>query len=259
MASPRHSMGRKRPWGSPAPSSSSSWVRRSSAPGVRCIRWSARRISRAIRCSSRSTGWWSRCRGHSGPGIAGTPAVRASRSWRRSLAASVPNQLTGLRLPHAIVIDPGHGGVDPGNPGLYFPGGLVEKDITLSIAKLLRAELMRRGLSARLTRTADTLIDLADRGAFCSNECDLFVSIHVNAMPSGRRQLSDERRRDLLSVRCADRRSEARGQDGERGDPVRDRASRARRPETSASFFATCNPTSISASRPGWRSWCRRT
>ncbi len=103
------------------------------------------------------------------------------------LAASVPNQLTGLRLPHTIVIDPGHGGVDPGNPGLYFPGGLVEKDITLSIGKLLRAELMRRGLSARLTRTADTLIDLADRGAFCSNECDLFVSIHVNAMPSGRR------------------------------------------------------------------------
>jgi N-acetylmuramoyl-L-alanine amidase len=98
------------------------------------------------------------------------------------------NVLTGLRLPHLIVIDPGHGGVDPGNPGLYFPGGLVEKDITLSIGKLLRAELMRRGLGARLTRTTDTLIDLADRGAFCSSECDLFVSIHVNAMPSGRRR-----------------------------------------------------------------------
>ena len=98
------------------------------------------------------------------------------------------NQLTGLRLPHAIVIDPGHGGVDPGNPGLYFPGGLVEKDITLNIGKLLRAELMRRGLSARLTRTTDTLIDLADRGASCSSECDLFVSIHVNAMPPGQRR-----------------------------------------------------------------------
>jgi N-acetylmuramoyl-L-alanine amidase len=108
-----------------------------------------------------------------------------------SPAASVtsPGTLwTGLRLPHTIVIDPGHGGVDPGNPGLYFPGGLVEKDITLSIGKLLRAELMRRGLSARLTRTTDTLIDLADRGASCSNQCDLFVSIHVNAMPPGRRR-----------------------------------------------------------------------
>jgi N-acetylmuramoyl-L-alanine amidase len=98
------------------------------------------------------------------------------------------NQWTGLRLPHAIVVDPGHGGVDPGNPGLYFPGGLVEKDITLNIGKLLRAELLRRGLSARLTRTTDTLIDLADRGASCSSTCDLFVSIHVNSMPPGRRR-----------------------------------------------------------------------
>lgn len=102
--------------------------------------------------------------------------------------APVANALTGLRLPHAIVIDPGHGGVDPGNPGLYFPGGLVEKHITLSIARLLRAELVRRGLTVRLTRTADTLLDLADRGASCSSDCDLFVSIHVNAMPAGRRR-----------------------------------------------------------------------
>jgi N-acetylmuramoyl-L-alanine amidase len=99
-----------------------------------------------------------------------------------------PNGVTGLRLAHAIVVDPGHGGADPGNPGLYFPGGLVEKDITLSIARLLRAELLRRGLSATLTRNDDTLIDLADRGAACSNECDLFVSIHVNAMPAGPRR-----------------------------------------------------------------------
>jgi len=51
---------------------------------------------------------------------------------------------------------------------------------------LLRAELTRRGIAALLTRTSDTLIDLADRGAFCRAECDLFVSIHVNAMPAGR-------------------------------------------------------------------------
>ena len=98
----------------------------------------------------------------------------------------LPNQLTGLRYPHAIVIDPGHGGADPGNPGLYFPGRLAEKDITLGIGRLLRAELARRGLGARLTRTTDTLIDLADRGASCGVACDLFVSIHVNAMPPGR-------------------------------------------------------------------------
>ncbi len=97
-----------------------------------------------------------------------------------------PDSRTGLRHPHTIVIDPGHGGVDPGNPGLYFPGRLVEKDIVFAIARLLRAELIRRGLSAALTRSTDTLIDLADRGAACRNACDLFVSIHVNAMPAGR-------------------------------------------------------------------------
>jgi len=85
------------------------------------------------------------------------------------------------------VIDPGHGGVDPGNPGRYFPSRLVEKDITLAIGRLLRAELTRRAIVATLTRSTDTLIDLTDRGALCKAACDLFVSIHVNAMPDGRR------------------------------------------------------------------------
>jgi len=100
---------------------------------------------------------------------------------------AAPNPMTGLRLRHAVVIDPGHGGVDPGNPGRYFPGRLVEKDITLAVGRLLRAELVRRGIGASLTRSTDTLIDLTDRGAFCKADCDLFVSIHVNAMPEGRR------------------------------------------------------------------------
>ncbi|HEX9704070.1 MAG TPA: N-acetylmuramoyl-L-alanine amidase [Gemmatimonadales bacterium] len=102
--------------------------------------------------------------------------------------AATPHPVTGLRQRHTIVIDPGHGGRDPGNPGLYFPRGVMEKDVTLAIGKLLRAELERRGLDALVTRGGDTLIDLADRGARCRAECDLFVSIHVNAMPDGRRQ-----------------------------------------------------------------------
>jgi len=101
---------------------------------------------------------------------------------------AAPNPLTGLRRRHVVMVDPGHGGVDPGNPGLYLPAGLAEKDINLAVGRLLRAELERRGLESRLTRTGDTLIALDDRGPMCGNDCDLFVSIHVNAMPTGRRQ-----------------------------------------------------------------------
>src|SRR5256714_3883187 len=102
--------------------------------------------------------------------------------------ARAPNPITGLRVPHTIVVDPGHGGVDPGNPGLHFPRGLAEKDITLGIGRLLGAELVRRGLNVVLTRATDTLIDLASRPLFCRADCDLFVSIHINSMPAGRRQ-----------------------------------------------------------------------
>jgi N-acetylmuramoyl-L-alanine amidase len=101
---------------------------------------------------------------------------------------AAPNPLTGLRLTHTVVVDPGHGGIDPGNPGMYFPRGLTEKDITLGVGRLLRAELQRRGLSVVLTRSTDTLIDLASRPTFCRADCDLFVSIHINSMPAGRRQ-----------------------------------------------------------------------
>lgn len=121
------------------------------------------------------------------------PRLLAGRyRWDPTLArldeAPPPNPRTGLRLAHTIVIDPGHGGIDPGNPGLHFPRGLAEKDITLGIGKLVGAELTRRGLTVVLTRATDTLVDLADRPLFCRADCDIFVSIHVNSMPAGRRQ-----------------------------------------------------------------------
>jgi len=128
------------------------------------------------------------------PAVAALPApVTVSPPGRQAPAAApVPvgtaNAITGLRLAHTIVVDPGHGGIDPGNPGQTFPGHLAEKDVTLSIGRLLRAELMRRGLNVVLTRATDTLIALADRPTFCRAECDLFVSIHVNSMPKGPRQ-----------------------------------------------------------------------
>ena len=120
--------------------------------------------------------------------VAPLPLVASTAPMSPAPIIAAPNPTTGLRLGHTIVVDPGHGGVDPGNPGLHFPRGLAEKDITLGIGKLLRAELVRRGLNVVLTRATDTLIDLANRPLFCRADCDLFVSIHVNAMPVGRRQ-----------------------------------------------------------------------
>ena len=102
------------------------------------------------------------------------PVARASKSAER-----LPN---GLRPGHVVTIDPGHGGVDPGNPGRYFPRGLHEKDVNLQIGLLLREELRKRGVGVRMTRTTDTLIALGDRGAVCTAACDLFVSLHVNSL-----------------------------------------------------------------------------
>jgi N-acetylmuramoyl-L-alanine amidase len=88
----------------------------------------------------------------------------------------------GLRTGHIVTIDPGHGGVDPGNPGTFFPRGTREKDVTLQVGLLLRDELKRRGVGVTMTRSSDTLIALGDRGRFCTEACDLFVSLHVNSL-----------------------------------------------------------------------------
>jgi len=92
----------------------------------------------------------------------------------------------GLRMAHRVVVDPGHGGTDPGNPGRYLPKGVKEKHVTLGIGMFLRDELRRRGVEVVMTRTTDTLIGLADRAPQCRTDCDLFVSIHVNSLPQRR-------------------------------------------------------------------------
>jgi N-acetylmuramoyl-L-alanine amidase len=102
--------------------------------------------------------------------LAGRAATEAGR---------LPN---GLRPGHVVTIDPGHGGVDPGNPGVFFPRGTHEKQVTLQVGLLLREELKRRGIGVRMTRTTDTLIALGDRGGYCTEACDLFVSLHVNSL-----------------------------------------------------------------------------
>lgn len=81
-----------------------------------------------------------------------------------------------------IVLDPGHGGKDPGASAF----GLVEKDIVLTIAKKLAPILREQtGAEVILTRPADHFIPLEERTAIANtNDADLFISLHINAHPS---------------------------------------------------------------------------
>lgn len=83
-----------------------------------------------------------------------------------------------------IVIDPGHGGIDPGATGQQ---GLREKDVALDIARRLRDKLGRSGkYRILLTREEDRKVFLKERVAFANdNHADLFISIHINSLPDG--------------------------------------------------------------------------
>jgi len=82
-----------------------------------------------------------------------------------------------------IILDPGHGGKDPGAVGR---SGLMEKEVVLDVALRLQQLLMDRlGKKTLMTRATDVFIELDDRAKFAnSQKADLFVSIHINSHPS---------------------------------------------------------------------------
>jgi N-acetylmuramoyl-L-alanine amidase len=84
---------------------------------------------------------------------------------------------------HRIVIDPGHGGKDPGTVNRSL--NLEEKNITLDIAKRLNAILNEHAeLEVILTRPRDEFVALEERAAIAnSNQGDIFISIHTNSAP----------------------------------------------------------------------------
>lgn len=100
------------------------------------------------------------------------------------LASNDPIRLSalfGLRV-KTIVIDPGHGGRDPGAIG---ENGTQEKDITLDVALKLKERLVvLNGFNVLLTRETDRTLPLAERVDFAkANSADIFISIHVNSLP----------------------------------------------------------------------------
>lgn len=85
-----------------------------------------------------------------------------------------------------IVLDPGHGGTDPGCVG---KSGTLEKDVVLSVSRLLKTLLEKEGLEVILTRGSDIFLPVETRTVIANQkQADLFISIHANA--SRNRKLS---------------------------------------------------------------------
>jgi N-acetylmuramoyl-L-alanine amidase len=117
------------------------------------------------------------------------PAARP-RQWSYMDGRLVERPQVTMRPPERdswlVVIDPGHGGRDPGTIGV---GGTREEDVTLAIGKRLADRLRRESdIEVVLTRDRDTLISFADRPRAAQlrgreTVPDLFISIHANSMP----------------------------------------------------------------------------
>ncbi|MEA5595377.1 N-acetylmuramoyl-L-alanine amidase [Rivularia sp. UHCC 0363] len=93
------------------------------------------------------------------------------------LARSRRKPLSGIK----ILLDPGHGGEESGATG---PTGLAEKDVNLTVSKLLREELVKRGATVVMTREDDKFVSLDQRQLIISQEePTLSLSVHYNALP----------------------------------------------------------------------------
>ena len=87
-----------------------------------------------------------------------------------------------------VVIDPGHGGKDPGAIGSY---GLKEKELVLDISRRVRDILTKKGVKVRMTRNSDVYVPLVRRADIANGiNADIFVSIHANAVAKDKRSIS---------------------------------------------------------------------
>ena len=103
----------------------------------------------------------------------GLSAILESDSFSNTISLSSEDDET------VIVIDPGHGGSDPGACG----NGLRESDLNLAIAKACKAKLEEyRNVKVVMTRDSDVYVDLTERADIANSvDADFFISIHINA------------------------------------------------------------------------------
>lgn len=123
-----------------------------------------------------------------GEGDLERPLVAASPARSPFPTASAPLSADGLpvvpRGRYRVVIDPGHGGPDPGAVGI---GGLREKDVVLDVSLQVARLLQAQGVQVTLTRTSDIDLDLPPRVSIANRSgAAAFVSIHANALSMAR-------------------------------------------------------------------------
>jgi N-acetylmuramoyl-L-alanine amidase len=118
------------------------------------------------------------------------PAVRDTADVAR--AARAPDTTQRVKQPQqeivkTVVVDPGHGGMDPGAIG---PDGIEEKNVVLGIALAVRDLIKKKTkLTVYLTRETDTFIPLVDRTRFANDKkADIFVSIHANSIQGDKKK-----------------------------------------------------------------------
>ncbi len=133
--------------------------------------------------------------------IVNTPITATPSITPEPVYDTVPDGF--VRKPLLIMIDPGHGGRDPGT--IAFQDDTVyEKNITLTVAKMCEQYLIEKDIPVRLTRSEDVSLDDTVSGdlkkrAAIANEADatLFVSIHINSL-----ELSERGAKDVFGMEC---------------------------------------------------------
>ncbi len=130
----------------------------------------------------------------SAPAIAGAPLVQSVTTASPRVMPVFNPAMTTTQVPRSpngrlvVIIDPGHGGPDPGAIGI---NGLQEKGIVLDIGNQVAVALQRQGIQALLTRADDRDLDLEPRVQMAEqSNAAVFVSIHANAISLSRPEVN---------------------------------------------------------------------
>jgi N-acetylmuramoyl-L-alanine amidase len=139
-------------------------------------------------------------------------AVENAAATKEASARPVVQETKDARP--VIMIDPGHGGIDPGAAG---SGNVIEKELVLSFAQRLKKKLEEGGrYKVLMTRDQDVFVSLGDRvRAARAAQADLFISVHADSISGGQEvrgltiYTGSERASDADSARLADRENKA--------------------------------------------------